>query len=55
MTHLAVAVDEFKGDTQLHTLLRVSHAELTHVIMGINKTLASDAELNRSVIKRNSQ
>jgi hypothetical protein len=52
LNHLSTAVSEFKGETQLHTLLRVSHAELTHVITGINQTLQSDAELNRGVIKR---
>ena len=55
LTQLSTAVREFKGDTQLHTLLRISHAELTHVITDINQTLQSDAKLNRSVIKRNPQ
>jgi len=55
LNQLSTAVSEFKGDTQLHTLLRISHAELTHVITGINQTLQSDAKLNRSVIKRNRQ
>jgi hypothetical protein len=52
LNHLTVAIGEFNGDTQLHTLLRLSHAELDHVITGINQTLQSDATLNRSVIKR---
>lgn len=52
LIHLSTAVSEFKGDTQLHTLLRVSHAELTQVITGINETLQSDAKLNRGAIKR---
>lgn len=53
LNDLSVAVSEFKGETQLHTLLRVSHAELLLVITGINQTLQSDAKLNRSAIKRN--
>jgi hypothetical protein len=52
LNHLSTAVSEFKGETQLHTLLRVSHAELTQVITGINQTLQSDVKLNRGVIKR---
>jgi len=52
LTNLSIAVHKFKGDTQLHTLLRVSHAELTQVITGINQTLQSDAKLNRKDIKR---
>jgi hypothetical protein len=55
LNHLALAIREFSGNTQLHTLLRLSHAELDHVITGINQTLQSDATLNRSVIKRNLQ
>ncbi|HEU5290273.1 MAG TPA: hypothetical protein VFU05_06495, partial [Cyclobacteriaceae bacterium] len=52
LTNLSIAVHKFKGETQLHTLLRVSHAELTQVISGINQTLQSDTKLNRGAIRK---
>ena len=52
LVHLSTAVSQFKGETQLHTLLRVSHAELTQVITGINQTLQSDVKLNRGIIRK---
>jgi hypothetical protein len=49
---LSTAVTGFKGETQLHALLKISSAELNQVISGINQTLESEAKLNRGVIKK---
>lgn len=51
--HLSKAIEQFKGETQLHTLLKLSHVELTQVITGIHQTLQSTEKLDRSVLIKN--
>lgn len=50
---LSKAIEQFKGETQLHTLLRLSHAELTQVITSIHQTLQSTEKLDRSILIKN--
>ncbi len=54
LQHLSSAVNGFSGETQLHTLLKLSHAELNHVVTRINHTLQSEIKLNRSILNKNS-
>ena len=53
LNHLSKAIEQFKGETQLHTLLKLSHVELTQVINGIHQTLQSTEKLNRSILLKN--
>jgi hypothetical protein len=55
LLRLSTAVSEFKGETQLHMLLKLSHAELIQVVTSINQTLQSDAKLNRTTLTKNSE
>lgn len=53
LQQLSTVVEQFRGDTQLHTLLQVSHAELNQVVTNINKALAEES-LHRSTIGKQS-
>lgn len=55
LNNLSLAVNEFKGETQLHLLLRVSHAELNQVITSINQALQSETKLDRSVLNKRAE
>ena len=50
---LSTAINQFKGDEQFRTLLKVSNAELTQVISKINQALRSEEDLNRSTLEKN--
>lgn len=50
---LSNAVSQLKADHQLHTLLKVSHAELNNVISSINQALQSEKNLDRITLEKN--
>lgn len=55
MQQLSTAIDELKEDSQLCTLLRLSHIELTSVIQSINKALQSENNLDRTILEKKLQ
>jgi hypothetical protein len=47
---LSAAMENFKGNSQLHLLLQISHLELKQVILGIKTRLETNEKLERSHI-----
>lgn len=53
LQQLSKAMEQFKGETQLHLLMKLSHAELNQVVSGIHRTLQSEEKLDRGILLKN--
>jgi len=52
LQQLSTAINELKEDSQLCTLLRLSHIELNSVIQSINEALQSENSLDRTTLEK---